>query len=175
MNTATLERPSQLEYATITVAYVNPPKPGQKSASIKDTDGLYYWIKPAEMQDYVPSKSYKVGFSVTRSNDFTNRTIKSAEPVQQQRAQAARSAPQPQQRSAPVQHDAHQAAPQNGNGYYRPTSPADKQSMFICSQMNALISSRQIAPFNEETIATHIVMLARGYRIAMKELEQDPE
>jgi hypothetical protein len=138
MSTATLERPAQLEYATIVVAYVNPPKPGQKSASIKDTDGLYYWIKPAEMPLYQVDGKYEISFITTQSNGYTNRTIKSVEAVQQ-RAQPARQAAPPQQRTAPMQQQQAPQSPPNGNGFYRPTHPRDAERMFVCASLGHFI------------------------------------
>jgi hypothetical protein len=169
MNTATLERPQQgqLEYTTITVAYVNEPKPGQKSASIKDVDGVYYWIKPAEQRNYQPGASYEVGFATTQSNGYTNRLIKSAAPVQPRQPAPQRAQPmqarEPVQRSEPIPaaQPAH-GANHNGNGYYRPTSPRDARRMFICSQMNAIITSRQVQ-LSADAIADAIRMLSDAY------------
>src|ERR1700722_12132303 len=79
MNTATLERQAQLEYATITVQFVNEKKAGQRNASIKDVDGLYYWIRPEDMPRYQAGVTYDISYATTQSNGYTNRTIKSAE------------------------------------------------------------------------------------------------
>lgn len=172
MNTATMERPSQIEYATITVAYVNAPKPGQKSASIKDTDGVYFWIKPADMPNYVPGVPYEISYVTTQSNGYTNRTIKSAEPVEQQRhaepaprTQAARSPAPATQRSAPVPRDEppRQSPPNgNGNGHYRPTSPKDARRMFLCASFTAFVKAGRVER-NRDAMAETLDMLSEVY------------
>jgi hypothetical protein len=172
VTTTTLERPSQaqLEYATITVAYVNPPKPGQKSASVKDTDGVYFWIRPAEQANFVPGGSYEISFSTTQSNGYTNRTIKSAAPVQQQAPTRAvnphRQAPEGAKPAAyPREPEREpQRQPQNGNGggYYRPTSAEDKKSMFRCACVTAFIRAGQLRADRNE-IAAAVAEIDAGY------------
>lgn len=152
MNTMTMERPSQLEYATITVAYVNEKKAGQRNASIKDTDDLYYWVKPEDLHNYVKGGRYEISFVTTQSNGYTNRTIKSAEAVQPAR-------PQQQQRNAPVQQEAPQT---NHADYNRQTHPADARRMWICAQMTALIKSHQIV-VDPVALTEGIDMLAKAY------------
>jgi hypothetical protein len=174
VTTTTLERPSQaqLEYATITVAYVNPPKPGQKSASVKDTDGVYFWIRPAEQANFVPGGSYEISFSTTQSNGYTNRTIKSAAPVQQQARAQTRAQNDPAEnypsrqaarRDAEPTPREPQRQPQNGNGnYYRPTSPEDKKSMFRCACVTAFIRAGQLRADRNE-IAAAVAEIDAGY------------
>ncbi len=174
MNTQTIERPqqAQTEYATITVQYLNEKKPGQRNASIKDVDGAYFWIKPEELHEFQVGGSYDISFVTTQSNGYTNRTIKShveAAPQRQPpRAQASQAARPPVRQSAPIEEPRHepQRQPQNGNGngngYFRPTSPKDARRMFLCSQLNAMITSHQVT-MTAQGIAEAITMLTDAY------------
>jgi hypothetical protein len=173
MTTATMERTAQIEYATITVQFVNEKKPGARNASIKDIDGAYYWVKPEMLQVFQPGGVYEISFTTAQSNGYTNRTIKSAEaqqpaPRPAPRAQASQGSRPAVKQSVPVAeappHQEPPKQPQNGNGgnYFRPTSPKDAKRMFICSQLNAIITSRQVA-MNAQAIADTITMLTDAY------------
>ncbi|MGH7226012.1 MAG: hypothetical protein ACRELF_22570, partial [Gemmataceae bacterium] len=149
MNTATIQRPATaVEYATITAQYLNEKKPNQRNASIKDVDGVYYWVKPEELRNFQAGATYDISFVATESNGYTNRTIKSFEPVQRQapapRPQATRQASQQPQRTATVQHQ-EQQPPRNTNmDWNRPTHPRDGQRMFVCSILNAFIQTGRV-------------------------------
>lgn len=187
MATATLQRQAQLEYATITVQYANPKKEGQRNASIKDVDGAYYWVRPEELQNFQPGVTYEISFVTTESNGYTNRTIKSYEAQRQEplSQSAARPAPRTQAaqgprpavvRQAPASVEQpepkRQAAPQsNGNGYYRPTSPEDKKSMFRCASITALIRAGQLRADRNE-IAAAIIEVDAGYDMAIEAQSQ---
>lgn len=149
MNTMTMERPrsaagAPLQETTVIVAYVNEPKGRARSASIKDVDGVYYWIKPDWLADFSPGATYRLRFTVKDDGNYTNRTVHSYELVSRAiapvrtppRSQAARQAA-PAQRSAPVQQPHHE--PQNGNGYYRPTHPRDAERIFVCAALGHFI------------------------------------
>ena len=198
MNTQTLERPT-IRTATITVQFVNEPKGRARSGSIKDIDGIYFWVKPDMLAEFQPGEQHDIEYTETVSEGFTNRTIKAHRLVlQEQRPASApqrqaplstdptnypsRNAPpraqaqtrsDPVQRSAPVDPPPPQRQPQNGNGngYYRPTSPKDARRMFICSQMNALITSHQVRP-NTDDIAAAIAMLSDAYDMTLGQEDQ---
>ncbi len=163
MNTQTIERPqqAQTEYATITVQYLNEKKPGQRNASIKDVDGAYFWIKPEELHEFQVGGSYDISFVTTQSNGYTNRTIKSHEPVAQrqpQRAQPAQAARAPARQSAPVEppHHEPQRPQSNGNGnggqYFRPTSPRDSERMFTCAGLGKDIEMGRVGTSEDELV-----------------------
>jgi hypothetical protein len=164
MNTQTMERP-KTEHAVITVQFANEKKGGQRNASIKDVDGLYYWIKPEDLHHYHPGETYEVEFITTQSNGYTNRTIKNAAPVerQPQRAQPAQAQRDPVRQSAPVEQP-RQPQPGNGNGnnYSKATSPKDARRMFLCSQLNAVIASGRV-DLNAQALANMITELSAAY------------
>jgi len=170
MNTQTMERP-KTEHAVITVQFANEKKGGQRNASIKDVDGLYYWIKPEDLHHYHPGETYEVQSITTQSNGYTTRTIKNAAPVERQppRAQPAHAQRDPVRQSAPVEQP-RQPQPGNGNGNYRSPSPEDKKSMFRCASVTAFIRAGQLRADRNE-IAAAIVEIDAGYDIAM---EQQP-
>ena len=162
------------EHAIVTVAYVNEPKGKAVSGSIKDANGDYYGVHRSGLHLFAQGRAYEFDFT-TNGAGFRDVDVKSVQPIGPHPAPAqhggnvtnypsqvaARRDGGQQQRTAPVQQ---QTAPQNGNGnYYKPVSPKEARRMFICSQMNALITSRQIVPLNAQTIAEAIAMLAEAY------------
>ena len=62
-----------------------------------------------------------------------------------------------------------QPAPQNGNGngYYRPTSPEDKKSMFRCACVTAAIKSRQVT-LTRDALAELITEVDAAYDMAVE-------
>ena len=144
MNTVSLQ---QIHYATITIQYVNPPKQGQKSASIKDIEGAYYWIKPADVKNFVPGDSYDISVITTQSNGYTNRIIKSAAPRHTELPRKpAPVSHAPQDRGEPPHggSSAHGNGNGNGNGYYRPTHPRDARRMFVTKILGDLIATGRV-------------------------------
>lgn len=153
MNTVALQQ-ARFEQGTITVERIFPAKAQGKSANIKDTSGLLFGVWPDKLGLFNVGGTYEIEYSSKVSNGVTYRDIKTVKMV-------ARDEPPPQaSRSA-----APAATSPNGNGsgqYFRPTSPKDARRMFICSQMNALITSHQVQP-TAQGVADAIVMLADAY------------
>ena len=191
MNTATMERTK--EHVVVTVQYVNQPKGNAVSGSIKDMNGDYYGVHKSKLDLFVPGMPYEFDFSVSEAG-YRNVDVKTIQPVAAQRqaplstdptnypsrnapprAQAQNARPAPVQRSAPIEppHQKPPRQPQNGNGgqFYRPTSPKDARRMFICSQMNALITSHQVRP-NADDIAAAIAMLSDAYDMTLGQEDQ---
>jgi hypothetical protein len=162
MSYAASQAESRPEQIVITVAQILEPKGPRKPAWIKSAEGVNFSIWPDKLGQFREGESYEIEYVTT--NGYHN--IKSA------RA-AARPSPAPAQFTA--QHQParslssaaspppHQAQPQgNGGQYFRPTSPKDARRMFICSQMNALITSHQVQ-VTAQGIADAIVMLSDAY------------
>ncbi len=150
MNTATLER------ATITVARIIPAKDRGKSATIKDVDGRMFGIWPDKLGLVNEGGDYEIDFSETVKNGTTYRDIKALRQVAAPRAQAAERRSDPFVTSDEVRQARSLGAAatptpsneglqrQNGNNYYRPTSPRDSERMFVCSTLNAFIQTGRI-------------------------------
>ncbi len=49
--------------STITPKYVNPPKEGRKTGSVKATDGIYYDVWPESLPQFQPNGVYNVEFT----------------------------------------------------------------------------------------------------------------
>ena len=78
--------------ATIKVAYVNPPKEGAKSGSIKDTDGAYWGALPPILNQVAKGSTLDIEYTEkTAQSGKVFRDIKRIIP----RSQPAQSAPQP--------------------------------------------------------------------------------
>lgn len=176
MNTTTLER-TPLTSIVGTVLEKGAAAPG-RSAKIKLTSGLILSAFPDKMAQIVEGGTYDFGCEVVEKSGVIYNNVKAIKPAlapqssTPPRSQPARQAPAPQRSALVNQHvtppQNGTPAPQNGNGnggsYYRPTSPKDARRMFICSQMNALIQSHQIAtPINAQSIADTIAMLEEAY------------
>lgn len=170
MNTATMERPAATAQATITVQYVNPPKAPRKSGSVKDVDGQIFSVWPNMLNQFREGESYEIEFTEKNVNGAIYRDIKRARV-----ATPPGPAPdnfvltpevQRQARPANTISNGHavgtRKAPMNDQQYFKPTSPKDARRMFICSQMNALIASRQVT-LTSEGIAEAIQMISAAY------------
>jgi hypothetical protein len=127
------------------------------------------------LAQFQEGETYEIEYTEKTVNGVVYRDVKTVQPIQaidpeQFRAptpQPPRKPQQPQpQRSAPVQ----QPAPQNGNGngYYRPTSPADKKSMFRCACVTAAIKSRQVA-LTRDALAELIAEVDAAYDLAVQD------
>lgn len=55
--------------ANITVAFVNPPKAGQKKGSVKAEDGTYYGVWPDKLHQYVKGGHYTVEYDEQTGSD----------------------------------------------------------------------------------------------------------
>ncbi len=164
----TIDRPS-LERAVITVERVIPAKAAGKPAAIKDTQGLSFGIWPDKAMGVNPGETYEIEFDMNGA--YRNiKTIRAAgrpgpAPSQFTGGQQQNGAHQP----APPP-PAHQAQPQgreNGNGggnYYRPTAPRDSERMFVCSTLNAFISTGRI-DCHRDHLAASITELRAAYAV----------
>jgi len=107
--------------ATVTVAYVNPPKPGKKMGSIKDTNDEYYGVYPEKLSLFQKGGTYEIDYLV--QGDF--KKVRDVKPAGGMALSGGTT--------------------QNGNGgNYRPTSPVDAERMYVCSLVNAGIQAGRI-------------------------------
>ena len=122
-----------MQLETITVQYVNPPKPGKKMGSIKDVAGRYINVWPDKLAQFQPNQTYSVLLEQGEWQGKTTYTLKSMADD----APAARPhlVPAPQAVQTPR---AMQAIPP------RETSARDAERMFVCSLLNAAIQSGQV-------------------------------
>ena len=44
----------------IEIQYVNPPREGKKTGSVKATDGKYYNVWPEKLDQFIEGQSYEV-------------------------------------------------------------------------------------------------------------------
>jgi hypothetical protein len=153
MNTATMERQETLT-ATVTVAYVNPPKAEGKPGNIKASDGQYYSIwTPGLLEQFQQGETVYVDYRV--KNGF--RTVIARRPV----VQEPRPQQPQQQRSAPVQQ--HVTPPTNGNGNgYRPVDERTAKRMFLCSTFAAFVHAGRVER-NRDAMAETLDMLSEVY------------
>jgi hypothetical protein len=121
-----------MQLETITVQYVNPPKPGKKMGSIKDTTGRYINVWPDKLAQFQPNGTYNVLIEEGSWQGKQTYTLKSM----------ADEAPAPKANgSAPIQ----EAKPLKPVPLApRETSGKDAERMFVCSLMNAGIQAGQI-------------------------------
>lgn len=107
-----------MQVATITVKYVNQPKPGKKMGSIKDTAGNIYGVYPEKLALFQQNGTFEIEYK--QNGDF--KQVVGVKP-------AGGLSPAPQS---------------NGGGNYRPTSPVDAERMYVCSLVNAGIQAGRI-------------------------------
>ena len=65
----------QVETAEITVAYVNPPKPGKKWGNLKSASGDLYWGPPSMLAHYSQGETCRIEFELG-GNDGTLRSLR---------------------------------------------------------------------------------------------------
>ena len=66
----------ELYTTRIEVKYVNPPREGQKTGSVKATDGKYYNVWPEKLDQFTEGQSYEVEVEPREFKGETYRTIK---------------------------------------------------------------------------------------------------
>jgi hypothetical protein len=109
--------------ATIDVQYVNDPRPGMKSGSVKTRDGVYYGVKPAMLGLFKPNNHYEIQYESMVSKGKTYHNVVSVKPAAEQ---AGGGAP----------------APRSSGGYQTDDKTAER--IFVCGAINAAISSNQL-------------------------------
>lgn len=114
--------------ATITVKYVNPPKPGAQKGSVKDATGTLYMVYADKLAQFQPNNSYEVEYLSDTGKDGREwRTIQKVNGSQAAPAQAGG-------------FSAGYSGPRRSAGNtYRETSQRDAERMFVCSLLNASI------------------------------------
>lgn len=157
-----------------TVHQITPAPAANRSGRIKLDSGQILSAYPEKLKLAVEGGTYEFGCSETHKGGVVYYDVKIVRPVEavdasQFRAPVAR--PQrgptaPQQSPAPVVKPAPSNG--NGNGYYRPTSPEDKKSMFRCACVTAAIKSRQVA-LTRDTLAELIAEIDAAYDMAVIE------
>src|SRR5437879_3526150 len=65
--------------STITIKFINPPGPGKKNASIKDTTDDFYLLEPAVANRLNNGSTYNVDY---RTNTFRGTTYKIVEKIE---------------------------------------------------------------------------------------------
>lgn len=125
---------------TLTVKYVNPPKPGKNRGSIKDTDDVIYGVFGDKLHQFEAGKTYDIDYTEQDVNGVTYRTVKSVTPLSSGAPKSSAS------------------TPSSGGGSYRETSARDAERMFVCSILNAAIQGQQVE-FNRQRVGAAVAML----------------
>lgn len=147
---------SALSTATVTVAFVNPPKAPRKSGTIKDSDGQYFSAWPDKLAQFRAGETYEIEFTEKKlDSGIVARDIKTARPV------ATVSTPLQGEHTVNaavrevVTKPKPAAQPTNGATYYRPTAPRDAERMFVCGTLQACIKTGRIE-FTEDALINTI-------------------
>lgn len=113
--------------ATITVKYVNPPKPGAQKGSVKDINGDYYSVWADKIGQYQPNATYIIDYDEDTGRD--GRVWKTI------RSHTSNGVP-----PTPAPSSGGYSGPRRSAGNtYRETSQRDAERMFVCSLLNASI------------------------------------
>jgi hypothetical protein len=135
-----------MQQATITVAFVNPPKSPTGPGSVKDTEGKYWKVwtpkKPGDpsLENFVAGGVYSVTYKPGMYQGKPDDTITSVTQVG-----AAAAAP-----------NGHAPAPRT-NGYSptrQATDPTDAERMFVCANLVAFIKAGAIQPDLTDVVGT---------------------
>ena len=158
---------------TMTVAYINPPKPGKQRGSIKGTDGRFLGCFADKFHLFEIGQTYDIEYNEVPMNGTILKTVKSAtliEPEPQPAPQpppVRRTAPSPASASgrAVVGEASPAAAPPAAGNTYRETCPKDAERMFVCSTLNAFIQAGKVH-LEPEQLAAATMMLRRLWQYA---------
>jgi len=117
---------TEIKTATITVKYVNAPKEGKSRGSIKGTNNEFFGVPANKLSQFEPGMTYDIRYT----QDGEWRTVVSGTLIEPARkaTTAATSG----------------AAPPAGDTN-RATHPTDAERMFVCSLLNASITSRVVS------------------------------
>lgn len=118
--------------ATVTVAFVNPPKGTAKKGTIKGKDGAIYGVWADKLNQFQPGKTYQIEYETSEYQGKNYTTVK-----KWTEAQAQQSAP---------------AANGNGGGNGH-SNPAKDEMIFVCGALNNVLSAGQIKPSQVEMTA----------------------
>lgn len=114
---------------TMTVKYINAPKPGKQRGSIKGADDQILGIFADKLGLFEPGRTYEIEYIETASNGVTYRNVKSAKPIETATPAAA--------------HTGVGIGPTAFNAY-RETSPVDSKRMFVCATLTAMIRAGEV-------------------------------
>ena len=161
---------------TMTVAYINPPKPGKQRGSIKGTDGRFLGCFADKFHLFEIGQTYDIEYNEVPMNGTILKTVKSAtliepdpKPTPHPTPSARRTSPPPASgRAAEAGTAAVQSAPQSpagGFNTYRETCSRDAERMFVCSTLNAFIQAGKVH-LEPEQLAAATMMLRRLWQYA---------
>jgi hypothetical protein len=111
--------------ATITPQWINAPKPGAKSGSIKDVNGEYWGVRPDDLSQFTSGVPAEVEYT---EREYQGRVYKNIQRLKNPHSQGAHPGPAP----APK--------PQNGVGFRQPVTDQEKLDMRVTSWGHALIN-----------------------------------
>lgn len=172
---------------TIEIAYVNPPKQGRKTGSVKTSEGQYYDVWPNMLSLFQPGGTYNVEFT---ERDFKGTTYRTVQKVlgtsvgaPAQAAPPAFPAPHAGLNSGATAPAAGvgltanaappiRSSPANGQ-YYRPTDPQDAERMFTCALLVAFIGAGKIEGSAQLVGATQAIRDA--WRKTFGNVQQDAD
>lgn len=114
-----------MQTTTIEIAYVNPPKEGRKTGSVKTKEGQYYDVWPNMLAQFKEGCTYTVEYTERDFKGTMYRTV---------------------QKILPATPGTATKAPATNGGYYqpRPTAPQDAERMFVCALLVAFIRAGKI-------------------------------
>ncbi len=129
-----------MQTATITVKYKNPPKTPKGPGSVKDANGIYWKVWPAQLPEFEENKSYTVGYTTEQYNGKDQYTVREIAPAQTNGVIPSAPAPAGQ---SPLP----TAAGRGTNSqveYTKPTNARDAERMFCCGLVGHALAAAQV-------------------------------
>ena len=156
---------TELHKATITVAFVNQPKEGKKTGTVKDTNDQFWLVWPNKLSQFQPGETYEVVYEQKGPlRCITTHHSVATEPQLRQMPAKPQGEPRPSPQPAP--------APQNGNGFYRPTHPKDARRMFVTATLGHFIETGRV-DLDGQKIADAIMQILAAYDATMAKDDED--
>jgi hypothetical protein len=162
---------------TMTIAYINPPKPGKQRGSIKGTDGRFLGCFADKFHLFEIGQTYDVEYNEVPMNGTILKTVKSATLIEPEPQPAPQPPPVRRTAASPASASgrtvvgeaspaaAPPASPSTAGNTYRETCPKDAERMFVCSTLNAFIQAGKVH-LEPEQLAAATTMLRRLWQYA---------
>lgn len=172
MNTAVAEREPLVTISGTVLEKTAAPS-ARHPGKVKLTNGKILHVFPEKLQQIQDGQTYEFGCSTSEYKGVLQLTMRSFKHItphghqanvenypSRQAERAGVPASEPRQAKPPQ--------PSSEGGYYRPTSPADKKSMFRCACITAFIRAGQLR-IDQKEIAAAIAEIDAGYDMGVND------
>jgi hypothetical protein len=165
---------AELQRTTITVNAIEPAQ-GRKSGRIKAEDGTIYGAWPNKIGLFREGESYEIDYAENDRGNVIFRDIRSARHLATFRGPKEETQRMEQMRGTFTEITAPKITPKPkaaANGFYKATSPADAERMFVCKILGDFIATGRVE-FTRENLVHHIEVLRGAWQDTFENTDSD--